>query len=188
MKIHHVIAVPLVVLGLFAPSADARENRHPCRGPRDSYCYIPGINRDCDFYVEVQGRLVHCGPQSYYFYKGAFVLAGLAEMAPGLGQAATFESVHWTFELAGLASECVFDGGSTGPETLLNGEGSGIVSGCSGASISGTLAYVRQGTAMTVSGTWTVEGVAGPVTGACELAPTSVNPATSYSLECAVVI
>jgi hypothetical protein len=71
-----------------------------------------------------------------------------------------------------------FDG--NGFECLQEGRGNGNLYG----TLPGPLAYDRQGTVMTVSGTGTLNGQSVSFSGDCHLTFTSANPVTSFNLAC----
>lgn len=71
-----------------------------------------------------------------------------------------------------------FDG--NGFECLQEGRGNGNLYG----TLPGQLAYDRQGTVMTVTGSGTLNGQPVTFSGDCHLTFTSANPVTSFNLAC----
>lgn len=70
-------------------------------------------------------------------------------------------------------------------ESVLEGQGSGLLSG----NVSGSVNYTRTVGALTITGNVTVDGHGHSVTAECELSvTTSVNPIKDYALTCQAVL
>lgn len=120
-------------------------------------------------------------------------VVGTGTIKPGLPTEGCDEQTEITFtgtavnagDHAGVYS-IRFDGNSgTNCETLQNGAGTGVLSG----GVSGTVAYTRVGSVVTLTGTGAVNGAGHHITTAhCVFVPTSANPVTSYALSCVVTL
>jgi len=121
-------------------------------------------------------------------------VAGTGTITPGLPTTGCAVQTDITFSGTGVL---IGDEGVTAPasirfdgnsgsfcESLNSGQGSGTVSG----TISGNVTYQRTGSNVQVFGSVTIGGRQHQVISAdCHFDPTSVNPVTSYALNCVVV-
>jgi hypothetical protein len=77
-----------------------------------------------------------------------------------------------------------FRGNSTTCETILAGQGTGVLSG----GVSGTVNYTRTVGAISLSGTVTVSGQTRSLSATCHVVVTSANPFTTFALDCVVTL
>ena len=122
---------------------------------------------------------------------GAATVVGTGTITPGLTLTCTVQTSIKFNGTAAVVDPVVsgvypiaFSGASAGCETEIKGQGGGTLTGA----ISGNVTYDRTGTVVTISGNVTVNGHPRHVEAGCVFIPRSVQPTTSYALECDVVV
>ena len=119
-------------------------------------------------------------------------VVGTGTITPGLpatgcisGQTVTFSGTAVLTGSNPVVYTFHFQGNSTICESTFAGEGCGVLVG----DITGTVCYSRTGNVVTLSGVVVVQGVPHTIqAGACEFAPTSVNPVQTFALSCNLVL
>ncbi|HEU0133012.1 MAG TPA: hypothetical protein VFQ85_18690 [Mycobacteriales bacterium] len=118
------------------------------------------------FSVTGTGALAPGIPTTGCAFQTSVAFDGTLSLAAGSGHAGTYD-VH-------------FRGSSTNCETLLNGTGSGTLSG----GVSGNVQYSRNVQNVTLTGSAVVDGHNHTITADCTVVITSANPFASFVLTC----
>lgn len=131
----------------------------------------------------------------------SITLAGFGTVSPGYPFTGCYPQTmfaftgHVTVDLGGNAGvgTSYYDGSSTGCETVGGGAGTGTLTISDGVlgngGGGGVVSYFRTGTSMTLTGSVTFSGVDYSILlGTCDFWYTDANPATSYQIDCQLLL